>query len=1244
MKNFTNNFKQFTSRLSARWLIMALMLLVGTSSAWAYCTSYNGNYKVYFDASTIKFAEGKTVNLMFEKSDGSGGVTMSQVSGTRYLYLWNSSDWGSCNVTKLAFFLADGAWGWESNKLDSRKGYALAATNIHTLNSNISSNCLFSGNLTRTSNYTLPTYTITLNIVGSGSVTIKNNAGTALISGATANTSKSGVQYLTYLKNITATPAAGSKLSSIKIGSNDYTDAYKSGSDTNDGYDLTGNVTITVTFEQDCITPDAPFGGEAQSETICKGSPYEFDSNYKWYTGSTGETTVSGSEEIYSNTDYYIVNVAPEGCESARTKYTINVDEPLVAPTLIPTNPTTCNGNPTAGSIVIENYANYSNEISFALYKDENPTGIAYNNGFAISEEGSYKVVMTTSASNVCGQSVETEPISIEIVDVTPTVNSFAITKQANVCMGNPVTLSYDGTAQSGTISYAWYEGDSEVVVGTESTLTIQQAKNASYKLVVTVTSNDCPASAEATTTVEPKAVPSAPTFDKYEMDACVNQQFTLPMPNNLKYEEEPLWTVDGLPTTASQTINVDGEYTYTAYKNDGCPSQGTPFTVRVNPLPTINIGENVTAVKFEDVVLTATGNNIDDVTWTADKGTITKDATDPKKAILTYDQTGDVIVTATATSAAGCTSVAATKTVSFGEEDCSDVVVYDNEHVEIWLSSTLNKTMYLHRWYENGDNDTNITTWPGASTTKSGGYYKWITTSSGKIGYIFHDNTNNNKSSDANRTMAKGYRYYFTFNGGTGSATFNKSERITTTTSAQITAPAVKTVSVNSEQGSGVVNFTGQIIKTGCAATSNIYYGYQFKKADEEWPTTGVEASNTPVKGKLIPLTNASETALYYQFSANVENLEDGDYHFRAYIINGYDFTNGNYDQGVYYGLDKLVTVSTVQTPVTTATIQLTDANGTPVANDKKYCVGETGYIKVTSDVKYTTIQWKTDKGTEIEETGNNGIYPFVAKGDDNIWVMLSNKYNDPESPAINQNPLVISTFADPILPRVSLNKVSICSNDEVGATVKLANVVKGQTYQLYQQIDNGDETFTEQTIGSAKTQTEEVTDKTELVLHTLTNTAATGKYFVKTYTAQCAINLAATQPFTFTVVDAAEVFISLEPISAETTPWMPAKFTVSASDAYTLNVTKGNPAEATTEAEVSQNGNNVSVKIPLPEGATGGEGQYDNVSFPQDATTSYTVTAKLVSTGGEDNPCATPASATITLTPYVEECTIGH
>ena len=1215
MKNFTNNFKQFTSRLSARWLIMALMMLVGTSSAWAYCTSYNGNYKVYFDASTIKFAEGKTVNLMFEKSDGSGGVTMSQVSGTRYLYLWNSSDWGSCNVTKLAFFLADGAWGWEGNKLDSRKGYALAATNIHTLNSNISSNCLFSGNLTRTSNYTLPTYTITLNIVGSGSVTIKNNAGTALISNATASTSRTGVQYLTYLKNITATAGSGYKLSSIKIGSTDYTDAYKSGSDTNDGYDLTGNVTITVTFEQDCITPDAPFGGEAQSETICKGSPYEFDSNYKWYTGSTGETTVSGSEEIYSNTDYYIVNVAPEGCESARTKYTINVDEPLVAPTLIPTNPTTCNGNPTAGSIVIENYANYSNEISFALYKDENPTGIAYNNGFAISEEGSYKVVMTTSASNVCGQSVETEPISIEIVDVTPTVNSFAITKQANVCMGNPVTLSYDGTAQSGTISYAWYEGDSEVVIGTESTLTIQQAKNASYKLVVTVTSNDCPASAEATTTVEPKAVPSAPTFDKYEMDACVNQQFTLPMPNNLKYEEEPLWTVDGLPTTASQTINVDGEYTYTAYKNDGCPSQGTPFTVRVNPLPTINIGENVTAVKFEDVVLTATGNNIADVTWTADKGTITKDATDPKRAVLTYDQADAVIVTATATSAAGCTSVAATKTVTFSAEDCNSTTITD-------LIITCNPNgyygdVYLHIW-PNGEGS--LQSWPGFKGEWKDNVWRWeisasLLNTSKKYDIIFNNN-DGAQTQDLDHDLIPGNQYNYTLNhtdwgNGNNRPTMGKVDPIPLSQPAAITAPTVKTVYAESDEGEGNIRFKGQVVKTGCNDKAKLAVQY---KLDGNDSYTTYYWNN---EDKLVDIEAGKE------FEITLTNIPDGTYDVRARIYVSDDLKG--------YGEVITIPVSTTKIPITSVTLtHVKNQAGEPYSAQEQanltYCAGETVWFKLEQDgSKFQDYQWISYPGTDLVGMYAAGTFSLTITDSGDVGIRLKNDANDDW---VESNLLEFKTHPVAISPTISFENATICSNST--ATLKLGSLVVGQSYELYKEIEN-EGVYSEERVGDVTLTCNSIEDDLKF-----TGLNESGKYFVKGYTAQCPDYKASSQTATLEIVDESSVYITLDPTDATTTPWMPVKLTVAASDDYTLEVPEG--------VEFNQNGNICSVKIPLPQGSTGGEGQYDNVSFPQDATTSYTVTAKLVSTGGEDNPCATPASATITLTPYVEECTIGH
>ena len=70
MKNFTNNFKQFTSRLSARWLIMALMLLLGTSSAW-------GSVTIILDRSALNSSDGNW------SGEGWWGGT--------YLYTWNSS-------------------------------------------------------------------------------------------------------------------------------------------------------------------------------------------------------------------------------------------------------------------------------------------------------------------------------------------------------------------------------------------------------------------------------------------------------------------------------------------------------------------------------------------------------------------------------------------------------------------------------------------------------------------------------------------------------------------------------------------------------------------------------------------------------------------------------------------------------------------------------------------------------------------------------------------------------------------------------------------------------------------------------------------------------------------------------------------------------------------------------------------------------------------------------------------------
>ncbi len=68
MKNFTNNFKQFTSRLSARWLIMALMMLVGTSSVWA--TMYVAGTMNSWNTTANAMSGSGTVSATFQLAAG----------------------------------------------------------------------------------------------------------------------------------------------------------------------------------------------------------------------------------------------------------------------------------------------------------------------------------------------------------------------------------------------------------------------------------------------------------------------------------------------------------------------------------------------------------------------------------------------------------------------------------------------------------------------------------------------------------------------------------------------------------------------------------------------------------------------------------------------------------------------------------------------------------------------------------------------------------------------------------------------------------------------------------------------------------------------------------------------------------------------------------------------------------------------------------------------------------------------
>ena len=215
--------------------------------------------------------------------------------------------------------------------------------------------------------------------------------------------------------------------------------------------------------------------------------------------------------------------------------------------------------------------------------------------------------------------------------------------------------MSYDGTEQNGDISsYEWYEGANNQVIGTESSLVIAQAKNTTYKLKITVTSNNCSADKDATITIEPKQRPAKPTFDSDEMSVCAGQQFNLPRPNNLPDGDDVtgLWTVGGYATTQSQTLDAKGDYTYTAYINNGCPSEGTDFIVHVNPLPAITgiSVNNSTPVINEDVLLTVEGSDIARVEWSITSGNNASLSDASGNSVkLTSTKSGAVTVTATA-------------------------------------------------------------------------------------------------------------------------------------------------------------------------------------------------------------------------------------------------------------------------------------------------------------------------------------------------------------------------------------------------------------------------------------------------------------------------------------------------------------------------------------------------------------------------------------------------------------------
>lgn len=993
------------------------------------------------------------------------------------------------------------------------------------------------------------------------------------------------------------------------------------------------------TFTITCPAPaEVPKFEVTQHEVVCGNTNIQKGiikitnpvADYKYRLGNEGYTeyTLDANNSITGidgGTKYRISAVRYCGTAKSSTtneeKYAeISKTDVKLTPTLTSTPIIKCGEGDNAyspGTLVITNYnANYDYTIAPNVGE---PTIEGTNATYSINAQVAteYTVIATHKEYNCSSVQAKT---TVALTDNTPTLEEISISSNVQiVCAGdNNVTLTCNLVGAVGTPTYKWTKNGEPVG---DNSNTIQAGvleRNTTFSVSVILDNSGCTKEFTISKELEVKVRPEAPNLGSTGKTICYGTLVNLPMVDNNDANNQINWYNGKLvkPTNVP-VLETTTFYAEAVSENGlGCSSNDkTPYTVTVNALPTITeISGNNSAVLYEDVELTATGvTQGAEVRWYLgnDDTSVATGAT----YVVTSENAGEVIVKAKAF-LNGCESAVATKTVTFGEETCKPTTItVPANYIEIYCKyndAPTQHDMKVDIWKQSEGQGTESY----QSCSKSvDGYAYWKFNITDDATYCIRiSNKELNYKSGFMCTLTRGHKYYFdipgNWSGWTGGPDKSKTKDITETQDGPpaITAPAVKTVSATSEEGSGVVKFTGQIIKTGCAATSKIYYGYQFKKADEEWPTSDIEASNTPEALKLIPCTNASATALNYQFSANVEGLENGNYHFRAYIINGYNFTNGNYNQGVYYGLDKLVSVSTTKTPISNVTLNYCDENGGSVGVDPNpMCKGATAYVKLEyAGSNYSDIKWLVEGvETNLVTDKGDGVWSYIIQGTGHLSVELrndANKDNEDNPTWATSDKLSFTMKAEPAAPYISIDPASGIICEGSSATIKVENPSADCSYKLveerFEPYKSGDLKYTVQNVG---------------------------KYYVVAQHNECTANEYTSNQVAINQIISTNANISIDPAKAETTPWEPVTITVKpdAGYIYELSYTDGNLA-AVDGVRIKQNGDSYTYYIPRPD--SWGTG---NATSARE-TVNYGIEAQL-KVDGEESTCKLKAATAI-------------
>ena len=693
MKNFTNNFKQFTSRLSARWLIMALMLLVGTSSAWA-----DG----FFDGLKVGYYSGTGVGDIWTDYNTSDIGTLS---GQPYLKGVSVKTWGD-NVTSVSIEIKNGnttllsatnatkksEWN-NGNQVNWNKEWELL-TNI-ALPKTSGAHAI--SVIAKTNNGTTVTYTLTYSIpcdnvddsqirieiasatsytkvyawydsnselLGGWSGTVMTTDGTSLINGQT-------VKYITISRNSVSLEKSvniifnngnGSKtgdITGLKWGNIYY-------------FDKNGGIMESKCLEPACTTPkDSHFTYTAPSDLTYNGSAKEASVTWKSGTGSgtitkyyksgTGSYTTTAPTNVGTYTVAVKTTAAGDYCATEDYvevgSFTINCLKPAdsnftyTAPSNLVYNgsakeATVTWKSGTGSGTITKYYKSGSNS-----YTTTAPTAI-----------GTYIVaVKTVEAGNYCATEDYVEVGSFTIVCAQPVKDNFTYTAPSN--------LTYNGSAKEASVTWKSGTGSGTITKyyksGTGSYTTTAPTAIGTYIVAVkTVEAGNYCATEDYVEVGSFTIVCAQPIKDN----------FTYTAPSELTYNGSAKEaTVTWIPGTGSGDITVyykSGTGSYSSAK----PTEAGTYTVAVKTVEAGNYCATEDYVEvgvFEITKINQTALNITNlntnvcgttVTVVAEGGSgtgaityaITADNTDtrdasinPNTGVVTVKSAGSVTVTA---------------------------------------------------------------------------------------------------------------------------------------------------------------------------------------------------------------------------------------------------------------------------------------------------------------------------------------------------------------------------------------------------------------------------------------------------------------------------------------------------------------------------------------------------------------------------------------------------------------------